>query len=158
MVYRDRSGDPLFSAEAPARAAGASVTFEPAARTAWHTHPLGQTLIVTAGCGRAQREGHDVSELKLQAMVPANDIPELNVGMKATLAIDGFGERRFTGTIDRINPTTEAGTRAILVFVHVPNPDGALRGGMFVTGRVTLAFDFYHEEHVETQPAVQLQS
>ena len=81
----------------------------------------------------------DLSEMELQAMVPANDIPELNVGMKATLAIDGFGERRFTGTIDRINPTTEAGTRAILVFVHVPNPDAALRGGMFVTGRVTLA-------------------
>ena len=47
--------DPLFQAHAPARAAGASVTFEPGARTAWHTHPLGQTLIVTAGCGRAQR-------------------------------------------------------------------------------------------------------
>ena len=47
--------DPLFQAPAPARVAGASVTFEPGARTAWHTHPLGQTLIVTAGCGRAQR-------------------------------------------------------------------------------------------------------
>ncbi len=81
----------------------------------------------------------DLSEMELQAMVPANDIPELNVGMKVALAIDGFGERHFTGTIDRINPTTEAGTRAILVFVHVPNPDAALRGGMFVTGRVTLA-------------------
>ena len=48
--------DPLFSAPAPARVAGASVTFESGARTAWHTHPLGQTLIVTAGCGRVQRE------------------------------------------------------------------------------------------------------
>jgi quercetin dioxygenase-like cupin family protein len=47
--------DPLFSAPAPARAAGASVTFEPGARTAWHTHPLGQTLIVIAGRGWAQR-------------------------------------------------------------------------------------------------------
>ncbi|HEY2864845.1 MAG TPA: efflux RND transporter periplasmic adaptor subunit [Casimicrobiaceae bacterium] len=81
----------------------------------------------------------DLTEMELQAMVPANDIPELNVGMKVALAIDGFGERRFTGTIDRINPTTEAGTRAILVFIHIPNPDGALRGGMFGTGRVTLA-------------------
>ena len=45
--------DPLFNPPAPARAFGASVTFEPGARTAWHTHPLGQTLIVTAGCGRA---------------------------------------------------------------------------------------------------------
>ena len=48
--------DPLFDSEDPARTAGASVTFEPRARTAWHTHPLGQTLIVTAGCGRVQRE------------------------------------------------------------------------------------------------------
>lgn len=47
--------DPLFEAPAPARAVGACVTFEPGARTAWHTHPLGQTLIVTAGRGRAQR-------------------------------------------------------------------------------------------------------
>ena len=46
--------DPLFNAPAPARVFGASVTFEPGARTAWHTHPLGQTLIVTAGCGRVQ--------------------------------------------------------------------------------------------------------
>src|SRR5437868_7374894 len=49
--------DPLFEAAAPARAVGASVTFEPGARTAWHTHPLGQTLIVTAGRGWAQRYG-----------------------------------------------------------------------------------------------------
>lgn len=56
--------DPLFSAPAPARVAGASVTFEPGARTAWHTHPLGQTLIVTAGCGWAQREGEPVQEIR----------------------------------------------------------------------------------------------
>jgi quercetin dioxygenase-like cupin family protein len=55
--------DPLFQATAPARVAGASVTFEPGARTAWHTHPLGQTLIVTAGCGWAQREGRPVEEI-----------------------------------------------------------------------------------------------
>src|SRR5919202_1114456 len=47
--------DPLFTAPPPARVAGASVTFEPGARTAWHTHPLGQTLVVVSGCGRAQR-------------------------------------------------------------------------------------------------------
>jgi quercetin dioxygenase-like cupin family protein len=56
--------DPLFSAPAPARVSGASVTFEPGARTAWHTHPLGQTLIVTAGLGRAQRDGGPVEELR----------------------------------------------------------------------------------------------
>jgi len=81
----------------------------------------------------------DLGRMELQAMVPANDIPELRVSMKVDLAIDGFGDRRFTGTIERINPTTEPGTRAILVFVHVPNPDAALRGGMFGTGKVTLA-------------------
>ena len=81
----------------------------------------------------------DLREMELQAMVPANDIPELTLGMKVDLAIDGFGDRRFTGTIGRINPTTEAGTRAILVFIQIPNPDAALRGGMFGTGRVTLA-------------------
>jgi quercetin dioxygenase-like cupin family protein len=49
--------DPLFKAPDPARVSGASVTFEPGARTAWHTHPLGQTLIVTAGAGLVQRWG-----------------------------------------------------------------------------------------------------
>ncbi len=56
--------DPLFQANAPARASSASVTFEPGARTAWHTHPLGQTLIVTAGCGRAQRWGGPIEEIR----------------------------------------------------------------------------------------------
>jgi len=56
--------DPLFRAPEPARVAGSSVTFEPGARTAWHTHPLGQTLIVTAGCGRAQRWGGPVEEIR----------------------------------------------------------------------------------------------
>ena len=56
--------DPLFDAADPARARGASVTFEPVARTAWHTHPLGQTLIVTAGAGRVQRWGDPVEEIR----------------------------------------------------------------------------------------------
>ncbi|HEV8544197.1 MAG TPA: cupin domain-containing protein [Verrucomicrobiae bacterium] len=56
--------DPLFQASAPARAAGAGVTFEPGARTAWHTHPLGQTLIVTSGCGRVQRVGGPIEEVR----------------------------------------------------------------------------------------------
>jgi quercetin dioxygenase-like cupin family protein len=56
--------DRLFDAPAPARAAGASVTFEPGARTAWHTHPLGQTLIVTSGFGRVQRWGGPVEEIR----------------------------------------------------------------------------------------------
>ncbi len=56
--------DPLFQAPAPARVVGASVTFEAGARTAWHTHPLGQTLIVTAGSGRAQRMGGPIEEIR----------------------------------------------------------------------------------------------
>lgn len=55
--------DPLFQAKDPARAVGNSVTFEPGARTKWHTHPLGQTLIVIAGLGRAQRWGGPVEEI-----------------------------------------------------------------------------------------------
>jgi quercetin dioxygenase-like cupin family protein len=56
--------DPLFQAEEPARSSGASVTFEPGARTAWHTHPLGQVLIVTAGCGWTQCWGGPVVEVR----------------------------------------------------------------------------------------------
>ena len=56
--------DPLHQASEPARVACASVTFEPGARTAWHTHPLGQTLIVTAGCGRVQQWGGPVEEIR----------------------------------------------------------------------------------------------
>ncbi|MXN64532.1 cupin domain-containing protein [Stappia sp. GBMRC 2046] len=55
--------DPLFAAEEPGRTVGAHVTFEPGARTAWHTHPAGQTLIVTFGRGRVQREGSPVEEI-----------------------------------------------------------------------------------------------
>ena len=56
--------DPLFSANEPARTTGAAVTFEPGARTTWHTHPLGQTLIVTAGCGQVQQWGQPIQEIR----------------------------------------------------------------------------------------------
>ena len=56
--------DSRFQRPAPARIGGAIVTFEPGARTAWHTHPLGQTLIVTAGCGRVQRDGGSIQEIR----------------------------------------------------------------------------------------------
>src|SRR5260370_20457701 len=58
------SVDSLFQAPAPARVVAASVTFEPGARTAWHTHPLGQRLIVTAGCGRVQPSGGPIGEIR----------------------------------------------------------------------------------------------
>jgi membrane fusion protein, multidrug efflux system len=81
----------------------------------------------------------DLKDIELQAMVPAVDIPELRPGMPVELNVDGFGDRKFGGRIERINPATEPGTRAILVFVGVPNPNSELRGGMFSTGRVALA-------------------
>lgn len=56
--------DPLFPVSPPSRAAGNVVTFEPGARTNWHTHPLGQILIVTAGCGRVQREGGPIEDVR----------------------------------------------------------------------------------------------
>ena len=56
--------DPLFQAPAPSRALGVSVTFEPGARTAWHVHPLGQSLIVTAGCGLVQSWGGPVEQIR----------------------------------------------------------------------------------------------
>jgi quercetin dioxygenase-like cupin family protein len=56
--------DPLFSPPEPARVAGALVTFEPGARTAWHTHPLGQTLVVVSGLGWAQKEGEAIAEIR----------------------------------------------------------------------------------------------
>jgi quercetin dioxygenase-like cupin family protein len=56
--------DPLFDAPEPARVGGGSVTFEPGARTAWHTHPLGQAIIITSGCGWVQREGGPIEEVR----------------------------------------------------------------------------------------------
>ena len=91
----------------------------------------------------------NLKELELQAMVPAVDVPELAIGKAVELTIDGFGERKFTGRIERMNPSTEPGTRAILVYVGIPNDDGALRGGMFATGRIGLAAS----GPVETLPA-----
>jgi len=66
--------DPLFAAPPPAAVSGALVTFEPAARTDWHTHPAGQTLVVTAGCGRVQQEGCPIHEIRPGDVVsiPAN--------------------------------------------------------------------------------------
>jgi membrane fusion protein, multidrug efflux system len=81
----------------------------------------------------------DLKDMELQALVPSGDIPELQPGMAVDLTVDGFADRKFTGRVDRINPSTEAGTRAILVFVGIPNAAQELRGGMFSTGRIALA-------------------
>ena len=68
--------DPLFDAHEPARTSGASVTFEPGARTAWHTHPLGQTLIVTAGSGYVQQWGGQIQEIS------PGDVVQIPPGLK----------------------------------------------------------------------------
>ncbi len=64
--------DPLFTSSSPARAAGATVTFEPCARSDWHTHPLGQTLVVISGCGRHQRWGGPIEEIRPGDVVTVN--------------------------------------------------------------------------------------
>ena len=91
----------------------------------------------------------DLRDLELQALVPASDVPELSLGMPVELNVDGFGERRFTGRIERINPSTEPGTRSILVYITLKNPEAALKGGMFANGRIALA----SSQPVETLPA-----
>jgi membrane fusion protein (multidrug efflux system) len=81
----------------------------------------------------------DLRDLELAAIVPAVDVPELKPGMPVELAVDGYGERRFAGRIERINPSTEPGTRSILVFVGLSNADASLRSGMSATGRIRIA-------------------
>lgn len=81
----------------------------------------------------------DLSDLELQALVPAIDIPGVAIGMPVELSVDGFVDRKFTGRIGRINPSTEPGTRAILIYVGIRNADAALRSGMFANGRIALA-------------------
>jgi len=79
----------------------------------------------------------DLQRLTLDAQVPASDIPRVKVGQEAQFRVDGFGERAFAGKVVRINPSTEAGSRAMLVYIGVDNPGGLLRAGMFAKGAVT---------------------
>lgn len=79
----------------------------------------------------------DLQQLTLDAQVPASDIPRIKVGQEVQFRVDGFGERNFAGKVVRINPSTEAGSRAMLVYIGVDNPDGLLRAGMFAKGAVT---------------------
>ena len=81
----------------------------------------------------------DLKDMELQAAVPATDVPELAIGKTVELVIDGFGDRKFSGRVERINPATEPGTRSFLVYVGIPNGAGSLRGGMFATGRIALS-------------------
>ncbi|WP_342116452.1 efflux RND transporter periplasmic adaptor subunit [Pseudoduganella sp. OTU4001] len=78
-----------------------------------------------------------LNELTLEAQVPATDIPRVKAGQEVRFHVDGFAKREFAGKVARINPTTETGSRAMLVYVSVANGDGALRGGMFAKGSLT---------------------
>ncbi|MCG2583543.1 efflux RND transporter periplasmic adaptor subunit [Massilia sp. TS11] len=79
----------------------------------------------------------DLREMTLEAQVPASEIPRVKVGQEVQFQVDGFQGRRFSGKVARINPTTEAGSRAMTVYISVDNADGALRGGMFAKGAIT---------------------
>jgi RND family efflux transporter MFP subunit len=81
----------------------------------------------------------DLAEMEVEAAVPAGDIPSIRVGQEVAFRVEGFGEREFRGHIDRINPATQSGSRSILVYALLPNQDGALKGGMFANGSVTLS-------------------
>ncbi len=77
---------------------------------------------------------HDLSLMDIEALVPTRDIPAIQVGQEARLLIEGFGERVFIGKVERINPSTEQGSRSIMVHLLVDNKDGQLKGGMFAQG------------------------
>jgi membrane fusion protein (multidrug efflux system) len=79
----------------------------------------------------------NLQQLTLEAQVPASEIPRIKVGQEVRFQVDGYGARRFSGKVARINPTTETGSRALLVYISVNNTDGALRGGMFAKGAIT---------------------
>jgi len=81
----------------------------------------------------------DLSRLELEATVPASDVARIGTGQIVRFMVDGFGARQFEGKVARINPVAESGTRAIKLFVTVPNSDASLRGGMFAQGVVTVS-------------------
>jgi len=106
--------DPLFSSPEPARAAGNLVTFEPGARTAWHTHPLGQTLIVTSGIGWLQREGGPIEEVRPGDVIWFEPGEKHWHGASATSAMSHIAiqEARNGSPVDWLEPVSEAQYRA----------------------------------------------
>lgn len=78
----------------------------------------------------------NLAQLILEAPVPSAEIPRIKIGQEVRFKVDGFGARDFSGKVARINPTTESGSRAMLVYIAVDNGDGALRGGMFAKGSI----------------------
>ena len=102
--------DPLLNPPEPARVGMAQVTFEPGARTAWHTHPLGQTLIVTSGCGRVQRESGPVEEIRPGDVVWFEPGEKHWHGATATTAMSHIAiqEKLNGSSVDWIEQVTDA--------------------------------------------------
>jgi quercetin dioxygenase-like cupin family protein len=102
--------DPLFSAADPARSSGLNVTFEPGARTFWHTHPLGQYLVVVAGCGRAQRWGGPVEEIRPGDVVwfPPGEKHWHGAGPTSAMTHFALQEQLNGKFVDWMEPVTEA--------------------------------------------------
>jgi RND family efflux transporter MFP subunit len=80
----------------------------------------------------------DLTRMEIEASVPAADIPSVSVGQEVRFTVEGFDDKVFTGTIARINPAAAAGSRSLMVYIEVPNPEGLLKGGMFAKGGLTL--------------------
>jgi membrane fusion protein (multidrug efflux system) len=80
----------------------------------------------------------DLRQMLLEAALPAQEIPSVRLGQTARFKVGGFGDRQFEGTVQRINPVTASGSRAITVYIAVQNPDRALKGGMFAQGQLVL--------------------
>jgi RND family efflux transporter MFP subunit len=80
----------------------------------------------------------DLRQMVLEAAVPAADIPAVGIGQRARFKVGGFGAREFDGEVQRINPITADGSRAITIYIAVPNPNQSLKGGMFAQGALTL--------------------
>lgn len=80
----------------------------------------------------------DLDTIEVETLVPARDVPQLRIGQKVLLHVEGFGDRSFDGTIERINPTAQSGSRSIPVYILLQNPEHLLRGGMFGSGEAVL--------------------
>ena len=81
----------------------------------------------------------NLTQMEMEAAVPANDIPNVQVGQAVAFSVDGYGARIFSGEVNRINPATQAGSQSISVFIVMPNADLALKGGMFAKGSLQIA-------------------
>ena len=81
----------------------------------------------------------DLARMELEAAVPVSEIPFVKVGQEVAFQVDGFAGRQFTGKVERVNPSPEAGSRSVSIFVTLRNADGALHGGMFANGTLATA-------------------